>query len=95
MSKNIEQSDEISTISVNELCESIRLISAFGSLPDLPAKFVHQSCQTPITPGSRQVCQFCEQICKNRAGLLTHQRLNKFCKEKQQEPGLMRIVKVD
>lgn len=94
VSKNIEQADdEISTISVSELCESIKLISAFGSLPDLPARHVHQTTQTPKTPGNtKQICQFCGQVCKNKSGLSSHQRLNKLCKVKQMTP-VIRLLK--
>lgn len=95
------KSDELSAISVTELCESIRLISAFGSLPDLPANYKHRSTTTKTallnnvnTPGRnrvKQVCQYCQQECKNRAGLISHQRMSKLCKVKQQEMNFFHV----
>lgn len=91
-------SDDMSAISVTELCESIRLISAFGSLPDLPVNYAHRptllSNNVNTTPGrntTKQVCQYCKQVCKNRAGLISHQRMSKLCKVKQQEMNLLHV----
>ena len=39
------------------------------------------------------VCQFCDQKCKSKAGLLAHQRQSKLCKIKQEESKF--ITKID
>lgn len=39
------------------------------------------------------ICQFCNQSCKNKAGLLAHQRQSKVCKQKQFESKY--ITKID
>jgi hypothetical protein len=85
----------MSAISVTELCESIRLISAFGSLPDLPANYTHRPLlsvnNTPGRNATKQTCQYCQQVCKNRAGLMSHQRMSKLCQVKQKTMNFFHV----